>query len=234
VRARALHLLDGEPEDWRRTRLEGLGCDASPSIRAAARRLLDLDWAGRYRALVIAGEKLRASISGLGECGSEEDFLLVEPYLAHARVKLRAAALAATAALDSDSVEPFVHALADDSKRVSRAAARILQTRARNGLPEMLRQLAERADVPEHGRVHALDAIGSLRFWPRLLWLLSAAESPRREFGNLAAARINAVTSERPTPAELSAVDDNLEASSLPPEQIAAIRRELAFWRQPS
>ncbi len=95
----------------------------------------------------------------------------------------------------------------------------------------MLRLLAERPDVPHHARVHALDAIRALRFWPRLLWLLRAAESPSRELGKLAATRINAVANEKPTAAELSAVDDHLETSSLSPEQVAAIRRDLAFWR---
>jgi hypothetical protein len=111
IRARALRLLDSEPDEWRREHLNELGCDSSPSIRAAARRLLNIDWAARYRALVDRGEKLRASIAGLGECGVEEDVLLVDRYLMHSRVKIRAAAFAATAAIDRDSIEPFVRAL---------------------------------------------------------------------------------------------------------------------------
>jgi hypothetical protein len=234
VRSLALPLLVGEPEDWRRGQLERLGCDLSPSLRVAARKLLPLDWAARYRILLGDPAGRRAALSGLGETGNEDDVWLVEPYLTDAATKVRAVALVATAALDVDSVELFVAALADPSRRVSRSAARVLRRRARAGLPELLRQAAERTDVPAHTRAHALDVMDAQRFWPRLSWMLTAAASPCHELAELAAARLKVVTSQQPTPSELADVDRALAESPLPPARVAAIRHELDFWRAPT
>jgi HEAT repeat protein len=231
VRRYAVQLLALEPEPWRHTRLEALGCDPSASIRAAARPLLAIDWAERYRLLLGDRVRQRAAIAGLGECGLDEDVLLLEPFLLHALAKTRSAALSATAALDRESVAPFVDALADPSKRVSRSAARILQKRFRLGLPDLVLALAERSDVPAHARIHALDAMSSLRFWPRLLWMLSATASPCRELAELAAARISAVGGERPSHEELAAIERALRQSPLPSARVVEIRRELSFWR---
>jgi HEAT repeat protein len=236
VRRRAVRLIAGEPLEWRKRLLDELLTDSTPMVRMTARAELarispGFDAAARYREVLSSPARLRGAILGLGECGCEEDVLLLWPFLSERRVKLRAAATRSTARLDPQSVGPLVDALADPSKRISRVAASLLQRRPRTGLHELVLTAAERSGIPSHARVHALDVICSALPWTRLLSLLEAARSASLELAKIAATRIDAHTIIPPTADEAAAVERALEGSPLPPGQKESIRKELLFWR---
>lgn len=253
VRRDAFVLLDTVPPATRRQRLADVLFDGSPFLRAHARTALAtldpaVDATARYRGSLSTGPtgsigpagpigpaaRLRGALLGLGECGGDDDVLLLLPFLEDGRSKIRLAALQALAMLDRESIEPLVDALSDPSPRVSRTAARMIVRRPRPGLLDRMLELAEVHLSPAHVRRHALDVILSARAWTRLPYLLRAAASKHQALAALALARLSAHTTERPTPAELAAVEQALAATRLPSAVTEAIRKELRFWRSGS
>ncbi|HZS37949.1 MAG TPA: hypothetical protein VFF06_14025 [Polyangia bacterium] len=242
VRGAVAKLLDGEPEAWRRAAYDLLLYDARPTLRASARAALaalvsDFDAARSYRTALTTAttlSRLRGAILGLADCGVEEDVLLFAPFFLDRRVRIRVAALQAAAALDRDSVSPFLEALSDPSKRVSRAAARVLEKRSRAGVADLLLAVAENADAPQHALVHAVDVLCSLAPWTRLLSLLRATASPQRDFAATATRRIDYSTTTVVvgTIEEIEAIERALANASLSTEHRAWIEQQLRFWRQ--
>jgi hypothetical protein len=213
--------------------------DRQQALRRLAREKLAalqpaFDFAAHYRQLLATGPPARVlcgALLGLGECGEEVDVLLVERWLADGRVKVRAAALQAVAALDTDSVGPFVEALRDPSRRQSRLAARILAKRPRTGLQDLVLELASTDEASRHTRIHALDVVCAAISWSWLPRLLRLTASPNRELAALARERISGAPSLEPTVAEWDAVEAALAASALAPEERGALRRALSVWR---
>jgi HEAT repeat protein len=157
--------------------------DRSPAVRAEARaalaRLEPLDFAAFYRGHVAAdGPRLPAAVAGLAETGGREDADLLAPLLAHARPRVRAAALLALARLTGDDAVPaLVRAMGDSSRAVSHAATVALRPRA------------ARADVgawflaphPAHVRRNALSLLARRGKWEALPWILHACADAEPE-----------------------------------------------------
>jgi hypothetical protein len=245
LRRRALEALaaeDGIDVATRRHALEARLADRQRWLRELARALLQalvpaFDAAARYRELSAttrAARPLIGALAGLADSGGEDDVLAVAPFLADPRAKVRGAAVAAAATLDAESVTFLVDALVDPSRRVARAAARLLSRRARAGLADLVTATFEAEDTPPHARSYALEVLCAAQPWPRLERLLRLTRSRNPEAAALARARVSAHTSIAPTAGELAAVERALADCALDAAERAAVRREMDVWRRPT
>ena len=200
-------------------------------------RILDseFDVAAHYRQLLPAAAgalELRAAIGALGECGAEDDVLLLEPYAADTRPKVRAAAVNAMALLDRDSVGFLLDALVDPSRRVSRAAARILERRPRAELDGRLAAIVESELAPEHARRSALDILCVATCWVRLERLLRLTASTNEQAAGWARARVPEHGWLPLTNTEAEAIERALTVATLSPGDREFVRREMDLWRR--
>jgi len=154
--------------------------DASATLRSEAQRA----WGERegesplrvYREAVAdsSSARLVAALTGLAESGTSEDVPRVEPFLMHARARVRRAALRALGRLAPDvASDRFVEALLTDSPGVASEAARWLRKR-RSDLVNA--DLWGRAmDATDARRILVLKLLGELEKWEHLRYLLLGA-----------------------------------------------------------
>jgi HEAT repeat protein len=156
--------------------------DSARSVREIAqfelRRRCGVEPLPFYVAMVphAIGPKLMATISGLAECGSAKEAVLVAPFLRDSSPRIRFEALRAVARLDGDAyASAFLDALEDVSPRVVRMGREALRRRA---------HLVERARLDAllaaGGRLarEALLLLPQIDHWGALLESLRAASVP--------------------------------------------------------
>jgi HEAT repeat protein len=140
------------------------------------RRTSATDVAGFYRSILAEpqGSDLFAALCGLGENGSRNDSAMLLPYLAHAKPKVRRAALKALAAIAGDDyIDVLLAALEDQALSVACEAARTLRGRAHLISRARLWQAFENAS-DERIRLKLLRFFGESASWENLSCLLRA------------------------------------------------------------
>jgi HEAT repeat protein len=143
--------------------------------RAAIARLEPMDFAAFYRALVQPdAPRLAEAVAGLAETGAAEDADAVAPLRAHARPRVRAAALRALVRLAGDAAVPaLVAALGDASPGVSRAAAYALRPRAARADVAALAAWFSNGHAA-YVRRNALGLLARGGKWDGIAWILQA------------------------------------------------------------
>jgi HEAT repeat protein len=143
--------------------------------RAAIDRLEPMDFAAYYRERIGPdAPRLAAAVAGLADTGAAEDAYVVEPLLAHARPRVRAAALRALVRLTGDAAVPaLVAALGDGSASVSRVAMDALRPRAARSDAAALGAWFGGSNAP-HVRRNALALLAVRGKWDGIAWILQA------------------------------------------------------------
>ena len=209
---------DDDPEPALRAAL----LDPSAGVRSDARFFLSkrrgdvFDAAAVYRRAL--GDALevgtaRGALGGLAETGLEADAALTLGWLEDDRPTVRAAALRAVAALDSERAAPLVRdGLEAEAPAVAKEAVRLVSTGAVAGFdPEAVLSRAYLDGGP--ARSQAFRGVLDLPLWTRLPVLVRALRSdPVRSRSALEAAlrRVPSVFTQ-PTPADLAALRSALE-----------------------
>lgn len=163
---------------WKRACL-----DSSGSIRELARFWMkrggDNGAAAVYRQHLTENGDSLIAVSGLAECGLEDDLLMLRGYLTHPKSKYRRAVVRGVSRIAKEgAVNDLIIALQDSSLSVSRAACDCLEPYSAVLPGEALARIACEAQA-EHARVSAVHLLTSLSPWQSLRWLLHAAS-----FGN--------------------------------------------------
>jgi HEAT repeat protein len=151
--------------------------DRNSMVRATARFVLKgrgVDFAAlNRRALQAGGADAEGALLGLGDVGRAEDAEVVEPFLAAARPHVRAAAVKTLDHLLRDAAVPAIlPRLADDSPRVSRAAAKALERRA---VPPPALAAIFAGAHPPHARANALRLLARGSRWEVIPWIVRGA-----------------------------------------------------------
>jgi HEAT repeat protein len=116
--------------------------------------------------------QLCAAIAGLGETGLPHDSQLVERFLRDESLRVRAAALHATARLNPDAhIDDFVLALNDPSSKVTREAVLALSRRPNLVGGQRLWDLYNRCRYP-HGKRGALFLLARINKWDSITFLI--------------------------------------------------------------
>jgi HEAT repeat protein len=210
--------LGADGERW----VLGAACDHNGMVRATARFVLKgrgvTDFAAFYRReLDTAGAKAEGALLGLGDVGRAEDAEAVEPFLADARPRARAAAVEALDRLRRDAAVPAIlPLLADDSPRVSRAAREAL---ARRAVPPPALAAIFTGAHPPHARANALRLLARGSRWEAIPWIVRGAADgdPRvADLGRRALDRLGAVFNrsfQTPAPDQLARLAAELDAA---------------------
>jgi|GEM_PF-1013121 len=151
--------------------------DRNSMVRATARFVLKgrgADFAAlNRRALEAGGADAEGALLGLGDLGRAEDAEVVEPFLAAARPHVRAAAVKTLDRLLRDAAVPAIlPLLADESPRVSRAAAKALETRP---VPPAALAAIFTGAHPPHARANALRLLARGSRWEVVPWMVRGA-----------------------------------------------------------
>jgi HEAT repeat protein len=143
--------------------------------RAAIARLESADLAEYYRERIDPdAPRLAEAVAGLAETGAAEDADFVAPLLAHARPRVRAAALRALVRLSGDAAVPaLTAAVGDESPGVSRVAADALRPRAARVDGSALAAWFAAGHAP-HVRRAALGLLATRGKWDGIAWILQA------------------------------------------------------------
>ncbi|OLT29885.1 hypothetical protein BJF79_10165 [Actinomadura sp. CNU-125] len=143
----------------------------SAPLRATAQwaaRRAGVDPAVRYREPEADAAGARGRVAGLGECGTAGDLALVEPYLGHARPRLRAEAVRAFHRLGGPAAT-LAPMFVDPAPVVVRAVSRILRGEGGRVLPDRrLRHLLSAPGWPRHVRRAAFVLSAARGSWPRV------------------------------------------------------------------
>ena len=219
--------------------------DPSPSIRELARYIVGkhdarFDSASAYRVLLggVDDTSIAVALAGLGETGSASDSVLVSPFLAHARIPVRAQAVQTLGRLSADTHgDAFVRALSDASPRVAHAARDVL---LRNpSLIDYQTIVATMRSAPHvHSRRDAMRLGEALGKWPGLMLWLEAAASDELALAEEARERIGRWIqranrrSTAPSQAEIEGIQKLLrhDVSSVTPAMRDEIRSFLRPW----
>ena len=152
VRRRVLQELLGAP--WQKVGplAERLLTDDVPAVRSLAQfiaRKNGQDLRAACLRSVSNEEGVKAgAVAGLGETGQASDSAMIEPFLAHERARLRAAAIAALHRLrPEESVGHVTNGLADPSGRVRKTCVRLLIGDRSPQLPPRVRAVYEEGNA---------------------------------------------------------------------------------------
>jgi len=152
--------------------------DSSISMRELARfhlqQMGDMDFTAFYREMIQAGSHLPDAIRGLGETGTSDDAGRLLPFLEHATIRARKAALCAIARLAGDRYAgQLFRALSDTHPGISRAAREALADRAYVLDSDELHALFT-GHPCLHVRRNALLLLAKLGKWQSLPYLIRA------------------------------------------------------------
>lgn len=195
VRRRALTALAARSPDAARKVLPRAWRDASGSVRSLSRWLaqeLDtsLDARAFYRQAISEGgrtSELLGPLAGLGETGSADDALAIEPFIQNPSPRLRVTAFRALAAVAPErAASRAVDGVGDSSPRVRRMALAILLAHAPDTFMAAVERLWTSASFAV--RLDALRVTIRAPKWPALAVQLEALADPH------AAIRAHAVT----------------------------------------
>jgi hypothetical protein len=160
--------------------------DHNIAVREDARQFFEKK--GGFNARQYYSESLRdnpktlcAAISGVGEAGTVTDSAVLEPFLANASPRVRAATLRALGKLDGDGcMDRFLGALEDPNGRVAKEAALVLGKRANSVGAPKLWTVYLRAEH-SHGKRSALYLLARTNKWDSITYLLqSLSDSDER------------------------------------------------------
>jgi HEAT repeat protein len=154
---------------------------------------------------------------GLGDVGRAEDAEAVEPFLAAARPRVRAAAVEALDRLRRDAAVPAIlPLLTGDSPRVSRAAREAL---ARRPVPPPELAAIFAGPHPPHARANALMLLARGSKWEAIPWIVRGAADGEPRVADVARRALGRLGStfnrsfQAPAPDQLARLAAELDAA---------------------
>jgi HEAT repeat protein len=191
VRREALQIFAEKYPDEADQEFQSALLDTNIAVREQAqfyfkkKGVLDLRSYYSNRLKTSNDRQLCAAIAGLGEAGLQQDSQIVECFLRGESVRVRAAALHATAKLNPDAhVNDFVLALNDQSAKVTREAVLALSKRSNFVGGQRLWDLYDRCPYP-HGKRGALFLLTRINKWDSIAFLIQTLADQNDYFVSL-------------------------------------------------